>query len=263
MFSSTTSLLGSRGLAHYAAANQALDALAHYRRARNLPALTVNWGTWDAMGDTPAEQQREYLRTGLHAMRSAAALNALGRLLAARDTQAAVAQIDWEVLRPIYEARRRRPLLSELSTHTHRTPAPSPLLQETEFAAHLAASSPSDRLEFVLERVRAHAASVLAVQPHEVDVNAGLFEMGMDSLMSVELKGRLQKAAGISLPSTLTFNYPTVRALASYLLEQLAPPLPAQEVQHEPEPPAVTSPDTDQCSEDELAMLLAATLKTI
>jgi len=73
------------------------------------------------------------------------------------------------------------------------------------------------------------------------------------------LKGRLQKAAGISLPSTLTFNYPSVRALSRYLLEQLAPQLPEQD----PEPPAVASPDIDRRSEDELAMLLAAALKTI
>jgi len=260
MFSSTTTLLGSHNLAHYAAANQFLNAMAHYRRAQKLPALTVHWGVWDEMGDTSAEQRAEYLRAGLYPMRSSAALDALGRLLNSRDAEAMVAEIDWDALRPIYEARRRRPFLAGLSTAARRKTAPPEPVGKAELAAEIAGSPPSEHREIAIASVRALAAAVLGVKPDEVDVNRGLFEMGMDSLMSVELKGRLQKAAGISLPSTLTFNYPSVCALSSYLLDRLASPqLPAKEESREPGPP----PAADERSEDELAMLLAAAIETL
>jgi len=260
MFSSTTSLLGSRSLAHYAAGNQFLDALAHYRAAEGLPALTINWGTWDEMGETSDEQRQAYRQLGLYPMRSALALNALGRLLNSTVTQAVVAEIGWDVLRPIYEARRRRPLLSALSTPTANKAIAPVKAARPGLAAAVAAVSGREHQEIVTAFVREHAASVLGLRPDEVDVGSGLFEMGMDSLMCVELKGRLQQGSGLELPSTLTFNYPSVRALTGYLLQKLAPALPVTEQRQERQEAAVC---TDNRSEDELATLLADTLRTL
>jgi acyl carrier protein len=75
----------------------------------------------------------------------------------------------------------------------------------------------TERKRRLIELVRAEAASVLALRVNEVDPQLGLFEMGMDSLMSVELRSRLERRAERKLPSTLTFNYPNVTALAGYL----------------------------------------------
>jgi acyl carrier protein len=268
LFSSTTSLLGSQTFGAYAAANQFMDALAHYRRAAGLPAVSINWGTWEQMGDTPEEDRKAYLLGGIHPMSSAQALDGLDSALGGDESQTIVANIDWSVLKPLYEARRARPLLSHLSTVVPpaRTVRPA---EPADLITQLADASQEARERIVVDAVRSHAAAVLGVKPAEVSVNFGLFEMGMDSLMSVELKARLEKCTGRSLPSTLTFNYPNVGALSSYILRLLTESLPRV-----PENPprgvqstitsATKSPrEEEELSEDELAAKLAEALRTI
>ena len=119
---------------------------------------------------------------------------------------------------------------------------------------------PAEHSEIVVAYVRKQVARVLGVDAsRSLDPNQGLFALGMDSLMSVELKGRLEVATGTSLPSTLTFNYPSIDALATYLFEEVLSDrvLPAEA----PPPPGVSSSDdVDDLSEDGLAQLLAAKL---
>ncbi|MFP2958443.1 SDR family NAD(P)-dependent oxidoreductase, partial [Myxococcus sp. 1LA] len=79
LFSSTSTLWGASGLAHYAAGNQFLEALAHHRRAEGLPATTIHWGTWDEIGGERADNARGYARFGLNPMASERALEAWGR----------------------------------------------------------------------------------------------------------------------------------------------------------------------------------------
>jgi acyl carrier protein len=120
----------------------------------------------------------------------------------------------------------------------------------------LAEIAPADRLDYVVSAVREEAAAVLAMIPDEVDTRAGLFETGMDSLMSVELKRRLELRSSRSLPSTLTFDYPNVEALARYLYGLIAPaPAPQIEVN------SVTD-EREDLSEGDLAALLLEALKT-
>jgi acyl transferase domain-containing protein/NADP-dependent 3-hydroxy acid dehydrogenase YdfG/acyl carrier protein len=241
LFSSTTALLGAAGFAHYAAANVFLDTFAHAASARGRRVLSVNWGTWEAMRLASAERQRSYREAGLEPMPAAEALDALARLLAGAAPQAAVARVDWSVLRPLHEARRARPFLSRLATEepgvrrdgARVADAPPPL------PARLATCAPDLRGEVVLDAVRGEVAAVLGVgDAGAVAPDAGLFEMGMDSLMSVELKRRLERAAGRSLPSTLTFNYPNARALARFLERELSPAVEAAAPAPAPAPPA-------------------------
>jgi acyl carrier protein len=117
----------------------------------------------------------------------------------------------------------------------------------------------------VLEHVRGEVASVLGLESTRVDVEQGLFDMGMDSLMAVDLKTRLETAVGQRLASTLTFNYPTVSALTAYLADQvlgLAPETPGTEPTRPPTAPE-SSQAHDDLTEDELAMLLAEKLGRI
>ena len=77
--------------------------------------LSVNWGTWEVMRLASAQSQRSYREGGLEPMPATEALDALGRLLAGKEPQAVVAQIDWSILKPLHEARRARPFLSRLA----------------------------------------------------------------------------------------------------------------------------------------------------
>ncbi len=243
LFSSTTALLGVSGMAHYAAANAFLDATAVEQSAHGRRTLSVNWGTWEAMRLASAETQRTYRAAGLEPMPATDALSALERLLAGNEANVAVAHMNWSVLKALHESRRVRPLLSHLGNDGADLPArrggavgagrgdgaalgvgtagsSAPSLLE-----RLARVAAPDREELLIEFVRGEAAAVLGVDSAEaVAPDVGLFEMGMDSLMSVELRRRLEKGAGRKLPSTLTFNYPNVAALAGYLQRELVVP---------------------------------------
>ncbi|HEX2905542.1 MAG TPA: acyltransferase domain-containing protein [Phototrophicaceae bacterium] len=266
LFSSTTALWGSRYLGHYAAANTFMDAMAYARRAAGLTALDVNWGTWDEMRAASTEDQQLTTQSGLNQMSAESALGFLGDFLGNRDvTQVAVASVHWSVLKSLYEAKRQRPFLErvgKVQMEVKRVQAESRL---SSLVYQLQQAHPQDRHELLLAHIRAEAARVLGMaDPNGIDIQQGLFDMGMDSLMSVELKSRLEASVEQTLPSTLTFNYPTVADLTDYLETQvlaakLAEAPAAASVSSAPPVEAVAD-DMDELSEDELAALLSKKL---
>ncbi len=258
-FSSTTALTGVRDMAAYASPNAYVDSLAHKARCMGLPAVAVNWGTWELMRGTSEQDRQNYLRTGLQPMSSAQALSALGDILASGATQAMAASIDWNTFKAVYQSRRNRPIFESVSSAQaaiEKTPSAD---QPKDLLAMLMDAHPSDRLRTAVSMVLQEAAAVLGLKPEEVDSDLGLFELGMDSLMSVELKRRLAARCGKPLPATLTFNYPSVNALAAYLISLVAPDLPAVDSPLELHPP-LDKDQRDRLSEDELAGLLEQAL---
>ena len=135
-----------------------------------------------------------------------------------------------------------------------------------ELAERLAAAPAHEHIEIAVDFLRDEVARALGVQPaHTIDIDQGLFEMGMDSLMSVELKGRIEMAVGVNLPSTLTFNYPNIRTLAEVLTTGILSPV-AEPADREAAP-RVKDDDDDtatpvgvELTEDDLVALLAARL---
>jgi NAD(P)-dependent dehydrogenase (short-subunit alcohol dehydrogenase family) len=264
LFSSTTALLGAAGMAHYAAANAFLDAFAHAATARGRRVLSVNWGTWEAMRLASTEAQKSYKEAGLEPMPATEALEALGRLLAGDDAQCTVARVDWGVLKALHQARRVRPFLSHLGA----TPAaPGKQSAAPPVLAERLAKAPAEaRRDVLLDYVRGEVAQVLGAgsRADSIPPAAGFFELGMDSLMSVELKRRLERGAGKTLPSTLTFNYPNAAALAAFLDQALEPaPVAAAPVPLPPAPAvsAVPEGELDELSDDELESRLRARLE--
>ena len=270
LFSSTTALWGARDLAHYAAANQFLDALAHLRRAAGLPALAVDWGTWDEMRVASLDERAAVAQFGLHPLPAAAALDALGELLAApAPTQVAIAAVDWGVLKPAYEARRPRPFLSRVGGRPPASPsAGAPGAPRSDLLERIAAAPPEARRDVLAAHVRTEVALALGRDPaRPIDPDQGLFDLGMDSLMSVELKSRLEAGVGRPLPSTLTFNYSTIAALTDYLATQVlelnGPTAAASSAPSMLAPEPSASASTDDLTEDELADLLMARLSQL
>jgi 3-oxoacyl-(acyl-carrier-protein) synthase/SAM-dependent methyltransferase/acyl carrier protein len=237
LFSSTAALTGAMGMAHYAAANAFLDASAQHA---DRGMLAVNWGSWEIIRAATAAERALLREGGLNALDTAQALDTLGRLIADGTRQMAVANIDWSLLKPLYERSRPRPLLERLAEpirtapHTPRssgtplrpgtpsavarTPAPpAPALADL-----MAALPVADRAEFLETWVRDKIAATLGVANLDrVPPGAGLFDLGMDSLMAVSLQRQLEQGIGRSLPATLTFNHPNARALARYLASLL------------------------------------------
>jgi myxalamid-type polyketide synthase MxaE and MxaD len=205
----------------------------------------------------------------MHPLPNAAALALLGDLIVdGASSQVAVAAVDWSVLKPMYEARRPRPflaLLSEPGAAHRRTRRDAPPV----LALRLADAPAGARREIVVEFLCNEVGLALGIaNASEIDTEQGLFEMGMDSLMSVELKSRLESALGTSLPSTLTFNYPNIESLAGYIVSDSA--VPAATILSQGEcgnefldgaAPDATS--TEDLSEDDLAALLASRLSKL
>jgi acyl transferase domain-containing protein/acyl carrier protein len=226
LFGSAAATIGLRNGALYAAANSSLDAIRAQRQSEGLPVLLVEWGSWEGVS---AEKQHELLeqelvgRSGFRAMQHGRALSALGALINARRTTGMVADIDWAVLGPALEMRGRQALVEGLTAET-ASATKTPDLSQTAWLCDLRELSAQERwyrlLGFVGEAVR-QVFGMTAQDSLEED--RGLFQMGMDSLMSVRLKRCLEAETGLRLPGTLTLTYPTISALAQYLDEKLFP----------------------------------------
>jgi myxalamid-type polyketide synthase MxaE and MxaD len=258
-FSSISSVWGSSFLAHYAAGNHFLDVMARHRRALGLPALTVAWGAWGnprKIGMLTTEEGRMLAEMGISTMPPAALIESIGCLLEGSIAWRVIAAVDWARFKPVFEARRRRPLLDRIEVGG----AAGPAAADADLLRSIAEAAPADRLPIVARHVRRHVGHVLghdASSPPDLD--RGFFEMGMDSLLSLKLRDRLQSSLGIAMPATAVFEHPSVRALAEHLLGEL--PLPAAEPPLEPT--AAEADDLGDLPEAELAAILSEELSRL
>ncbi|QRR05189.1 amino acid adenylation domain-containing protein [Burkholderia sp. MS455] len=210
LFSSIASAWGSREQAHYSAANRFLDALAHHRRSRGLPALSVNWGPWAQGGMTFPEAEALLRRVGIRSLAADRALDVLDHLPAV--PQVAVVDIDLALFQGSYEARGPKPFLDRVRVGGSPPSAPA--------MPALSGSSPRERKRLLADSIDRAVAQVLGYGAGTLDRDLGFFEMGMDSLMALDVRTHLEKALGIPLSVALLFDHPTVNALADFLAEQ-------------------------------------------
>ena len=225
-FSTTTALLGSAELAHYAAANAVLDALACRRRAEGKPSLSVNWGAWDRLNVDRKDRER-ITRGGLRPMPTAVGLAALESLLAAGATRAIVADVDWQSLRSAYESRRPQPLLSRVAASDIAPQSDDMKLAES-LPSDLSSLDRESRRAALDQIVRRVVAEVVGLEsPQSIDTALSLFKMGLDSLMAIQLQRRLERATEETLPNAFAFNFPTVEAMIELLDSRIAARVPA------------------------------------
>jgi NAD(P)-dependent dehydrogenase (short-subunit alcohol dehydrogenase family)/acyl carrier protein len=225
-FSSISAVWGSRGQPLYAGANAFLDALGHHRRAQGLPATIVNWGPWAEGGMVvSAADLAQLARLGLKTTAPADGIAALELLLAARRPHEVVATVDWTLFRELFAARGRSTLFAELAAAPEAAP-----MAKTLFYAELLALAPAERLPRLTAWLQAGVAATLRLpEGRRPEPQRGFFEMGMDSLMAIEVKNRLQGELGVPLRATVVFNYPNIGALADYLAG-LFPAAPAEPI---------------------------------
>lgn len=216
------SILGSSARAHYAAANAFVDALVQERRRLGLPGLAVNWGPWKGGGMASDAQLREFERMGNRGLDPQDACRVLDALVDGRDVQVGVADIEWEAFRLVYEARRERPILSELLDGEAQPRAQEVVNQEVApWIAHLQPVPVERRERELATLLRREVAETLGFDdPASVPLDRSFYEIGVDSLLMADLVGRLKNRAGMSC-SALIFDHPNVQSLAARLLERL------------------------------------------
>ncbi|MCZ4121832.1 type I polyketide synthase, partial [Streptomyces sp. H39-S7] len=225
LYSSAAGTLGNPGQANYAAANAALDALAHQLRADGTPATSLAWGLWEeASGMTgtlgTADLQRGK-RTGITGMSTESALALLDVGLRSADAALVTALLDLTALRGPSDADSVPPLLRSL-VRTPRKAARTAAVTEESLTDRLKALPEAERGRTLLDLVRSEAASVLGYATAKaVGAQHAFKDLGFDSLASVVLRNRLAAVSGVRLPATLVFDHPTPTALAAYLRHEL------------------------------------------
>jgi acyl transferase domain-containing protein/acyl-CoA synthetase (AMP-forming)/AMP-acid ligase II/acyl carrier protein/GNAT superfamily N-acetyltransferase len=222
LFSSAAAFMGTPGQSNYAAANAYLDALAHYRRAQGLPALSLNWGPWSGAGmATRVEKNERFEHKGMHSLTPAQGWAALEQAL--RRTEISVPQVgvlaaDWTVLRQTHSLLSESRLSARLvddsvrSLGLERAAATRNEMLQTEGAAR----------QSLVERYLSEAiAKVFGLPSARFDFGLSLYKLGLDSLTAVEIKNRLETELLIVVPMEKLLQGPSLRQLGSEIAAQL------------------------------------------
>ncbi|MGB3183662.1 MAG: SDR family NAD(P)-dependent oxidoreductase, partial [Cyclobacteriaceae bacterium] len=215
-FSSAASLLGSPGQSNYAAANAFMDGLAAMRHQAGLPALSINWGPWHNTGMASAMEGKEY---GFGRILPEAGLDVLDKLLGSREYHVGHVPLsaaklpahyrNWSYLEDIIERPDEVPGKRESDTATSQRIKDLPV---------------TERLNAVKEIVASGLANALGLDnSSEISHTMGFADMGIDSLMVIELRERLEAELGVEVSTTALFNHSNVADLATYILDQFAP----------------------------------------
>ncbi|MFC4562162.1 SDR family NAD(P)-dependent oxidoreductase [Nocardiopsis mangrovi] len=221
LFSSIAGTAGGPGQANYAAANTFLDALAHHRHARGLPATSLAWGPWAddgmaaALGDV---HQARITRTGLTPLTDEQGLHLLDTALADQNPVAIAAHLDTTALADA------GPLWRSLARTPGRRTAVSRVAGRSATSAldRLGTLPPRERLRELEDLVHGEAAAVLGhPDPGTLDRDHPFRDLGFDSLTAVELRNRLNTLTALRLPPSTVFDHPTVASLAEHIEREL------------------------------------------
>lgn len=241
-FSSMAGIVGAVGQGNYAAANAFLDALAHYRRSLGLPGLSIAWGPWAEAGMAAGLEDREraaMTERGMEFLAPDQALEILERLIREGATHAVAARVNWSKFAERLHGNGPRRFFEAVVPS-----AAAPGQGASDFPTRAAhglsrrlAETPRDRRRSVLmAHIRSRIAETLGLNPSEyfIEPRDGLLDLGIDSIMAIELKERLESDLERGLPATLVFDYSTLEGLADYLLGNA--PAPAFPEATEPTP---------------------------
>ncbi|MEO1210493.1 MAG: aminotransferase class I/II-fold pyridoxal phosphate-dependent enzyme [Cyanobacteria bacterium J06638_20] len=230
-FSSISALIGTAGQGNYAAANAVLDAIAHQHQQQGYATLSVNWGPWAiGMAASLPNAEASFAAAGLPLISPEAGLSLLKTLLHRLPTlpcpQVGAFNLDASRFAP-QQAPSTQAFIQRLLPIVPQTSAPSTPMTTaplTEVLQQLQALPVGDRPTTLQTHVREQLARVMGFPNAEtIDPNDNFGDLGMDSLMAVELTNRLQASLGCPVTQTTLFDYPNITALSGFLLSDVLP----------------------------------------
>jgi acyl transferase domain-containing protein/NADPH:quinone reductase-like Zn-dependent oxidoreductase/acyl carrier protein/SAM-dependent methyltransferase len=263
MFSSVSSIFGNPAQGNYSAANAFLDSLSHHRRALGLPALAINWGVLGGEGYVARnERVAEFLaRQGTAALTPGEVTTLLESFLNAHATQVAAIRVDWAKWRQSFRGMQENPLVERIF-------AAGVDVQESsggssDWRGRIAAASADERDGVVSLAVRDVVGAVLRVKPESLRDDQPLTDLGLDSLMGVEIETMIEGSIGVALPPTSLMRARTIGQIATLICEHLGggtdAAKPKAEAPAEIAAPAVSEVDIDALSDLDLDRLLGDT----
>jgi acyl transferase domain-containing protein/thioesterase domain-containing protein/SAM-dependent methyltransferase/aryl carrier-like protein len=226
LFSSATAILGTRGQANHAAANAFQDALALRRRHAHQAGLSINWGAWADVGYAARDEVRATL-AGVQTISVRGGLQALEWTMAEAASRRLVLPMEWR--------HARAPRFSRLSPAAAAGSASSPEPRPSATASAPPPSqkrSPTDWRQRLEETIRRRVAETLGVPASAAELDQPFGEIGLDSLMAVELRNRLSEDLGQRLPATMLLDHPSIAKLLDYLVEVVPAPEPERAEVH-------------------------------
>ncbi len=243
--SSIAAVWGGFGQTAYGAANAFLDGLAWRLREQGIPGISVNFGPWSA-GMADAESRARLDQRGVRTLSPTDALAGLADVVAASSLQGPpqgiVARIDWARFLPLYQQAGRRAFLAELEPEAPDVAAVTPS-GTTQLVERLTNAPVQQRKKLVTDYLRDAVAEVTRVDAAEIREDTGFFDLGMDSLMAVELRRRIEQGVAKEIPVTLVMDHPRLTDAADYLLDDV---LGLAERVSAPAPTAVATTRTDE-----------------
>jgi len=259
MFSSVSSIFGNPAQGNYAAANAFLDSLAHHRRALGLPALAINWGVLGGEGYVARnERVAEYLaRQGTAALTPREVTTLMEAFLTAHAPQVAAIRVDWAKWRQSFRGMQDNPLVERIF-------ASGVEIQETaggssDWRQRIQSAGPDERDDVIGQAVREVVGSVLRVKPDSLRPDQPLTDLGLDSLMGVEIENLIESSIGVALPPTSLMRARTIGQIASLISEHLGGG-PAGQPAAAPAAPVEALPasaiDVDSLSDEDIDSLL-------
>ena len=220
MFSSVSSIFGNPAQGNYSAANAFLDSLAHHRRALGLPALTINWGVLGGEGYVARNVKvAEFLaRQGTTEITPREVVTLLESSLAAGAPQVMAIRVDWGKWRQFFRGMQENPLLERIFATVES--------QETagsvnDLRAKIESAAPEELAGLILQAVRQAVGGVLRVKPDTLRDDQPLTDLGLDSLMGVEIENSIESSLGVSLPPASLLRARTIGHIVTLIAEHI------------------------------------------
>lgn len=219
LFSSVASVLGSPGQSNYAAANSFLDAVAVHRTQEGMPTLSINWGPWADSGmAAEAGRDDQLAARGMGLLRSDKAFQALEILMSGPSPNATVMAVNWADLMKASGNRALPPILTSV-TEDIEVAGSADSAEDLAFRESIGKADVPERKKRLNAYFADQLAAIMGLDPEEIDVTQPLNTLGLDSLMAIELKNKIENRLKLTLPMALFMKEPSISTLATHVAE--------------------------------------------
>jgi len=219
LYSSGASTWGAATGAHYSAANYFLDAFSHYCESTGFPAISINWGgLWKDSGIIPKDKELYFKSIGVGETTQEEGMRIMESLLCSDDRQKVIAPIAWDIFLPVMNVKRRNMLFAYIEADLNKNQSVSvagnafrdKLVELDKKAKSVAVQ---DELTTILKDILGIAASGC------IPATKGFYDLGLDSLTSIDLKTKIKGRMGADISTTSLFDHNTLTLLTVFLVQ--------------------------------------------
>lgn len=221
LFSSVASVIASLGQGNYAAANAFLDALAYHRRSLGLPAISIGWGPWSVGMIDKLNLAQHYTRRGIELITPEVGMQILARILGQSPVQLTAISANWSLAREMSPLGVLPPLFSLLGEQAGEAATSDADNSNGSILQRLSSVQIVDRQSLLESHLQELVARVLQLDPSQFRSQESLTSLGMDSMMAIELKHRIEASLKVDVSVLELLQGTTVVQLAARTLSSL------------------------------------------